>query len=436
MTDSTGQLCFGHPSQGILRWDPTLHQLIQEVGPGPEPSDKMSVFRIGEDASGRLWAASSKGLWLREPATRKWRLFTEKDGLMPYGLYGMAFLPDGSAWVHSREPQGLMRIRIEGDRLTVVEQRRKGQGLQSDLVYAVEVDEKGRTWATSDQGLDCLELHLHLGHRQGMVSEDCALLALVAEQNQIWVGTAAGLVRYEPGDQEASAPIPRPSILHVLMGGQQIETFGDALGPVPANDSTLSFRVATPGSLDVETAKIQVRLVGLETAWRDLDAPLARYPALPGGAYVFEARTVRSDGEMSRITSLEFQVRYPWWRTWWAILLWSSAAIALVLLIIRLRLAALAKSKAELEVLVAERTEELRTRNLELTEAMGRVKQLSGLLPICASCKKIRDDKGYWSQLEHYFSEHSEVGFTHGICPDCADHFFPGHGKRENPPPV
>ena len=55
----------------------------------------------------------------------------------------------------------------------------------------------------------------------------------------------------------------------------------------------------------------------------------------------------------------------------------------------------------------------------ELTEALSRVKTLAGLLPICACCKRIRDDQGYWQQVEAYISEHSEAVFTHGICPDC-----------------
>jgi hypothetical protein len=56
----------------------------------------------------------------------------------------------------------------------------------------------------------------------------------------------------------------------------------------------------------------------------------------------------------------------------------------------------------------------------ELHQAVLQTKILQGLLPICANCKKIRDDQGYWSQLEKYLSEHSDVTFTHGICPDCA----------------
>ena len=61
----------------------------------------------------------------------------------------------------------------------------------------------------------------------------------------------------------------------------------------------------------------------------------------------------------------------------------------------------------------------------ELTEALARVKTLSGLLPICAACKKIRDDKGYWQQVETYISQRSEADFTHGICPDCAERLYP-----------
>ncbi len=60
----------------------------------------------------------------------------------------------------------------------------------------------------------------------------------------------------------------------------------------------------------------------------------------------------------------------------------------------------------------------------ELQKALSDVKVLSGLLPICASCKKIRDDKGYWNQLEAYIHQHSDVKFSHGICPECAQTLY------------
>ncbi len=61
----------------------------------------------------------------------------------------------------------------------------------------------------------------------------------------------------------------------------------------------------------------------------------------------------------------------------------------------------------------------------DLTEALAKVKTLSGLLPICASCKKIRDDKGYWNQIEEYIRDRSEAEFSHSICPECAKKLYP-----------
>lgn len=61
----------------------------------------------------------------------------------------------------------------------------------------------------------------------------------------------------------------------------------------------------------------------------------------------------------------------------------------------------------------------------ELREALASIKTLSGLLPICSSCKKIRDDKGYWNLLETYIETHTEADFTHGICPECAQRLYP-----------
>jgi ligand-binding sensor domain-containing protein len=429
MEDSHGSMWLGHPRLGVLRWDPATHRLVQEVGPNTVQRPTVGAYRIREDARGRIWAATSAGLFVRD-ADKTWHHFDQAQGLLPFGLYGMAFLPDGSAWVHYQEPLGIMRVRVEGGALTVLERRVKGQGLASNLVYAVEVDERGLTWTSTDQGLDCPDLGIHVGRQEGMTSEDCAILALLTEKNQVWVGTAAGLVRYEP---DVAQPITPPATAHILYmshGEVRVDPPFGALKPIPAQDSTVSLRVAVPSYLNEGNLRIQVRLLGLENAWRDLDAPVAHYAALPGGSYRFEARALGPNGMPGPITQLEFKVRPRWWLTWWALTLDGLLGLAVVALIIRIRLSAMARSKAALEALVAHRTEELRVRNEELSSALANVKQLSGLLPICASCKKIRDDMGYWNQLETYISRHSEVGFSHGICPECAEAMYPGHAAR------
>jgi phosphoserine phosphatase RsbU/P len=71
---------------------------------------------------------------------------------------------------------------------------------------------------------------------------------------------------------------------------------------------------------------------------------------------------------------------------------------------------------------IAALQQHLTQRVAELQNALTMVKQLSGLLPICSYCKKIRRDGNYWQQLETYLSEHSEAEFSHGVCPDCFEH--------------
>ena len=85
-------------------------------------------------------------------------------------------------------------------------------------------------------------------------------------------------------------------------------------------------------------------------------------------------------------------------------------------------------SHASLQLEIEERKraeKSLRREKDKLQKALAKVETLSGLLPICSSCKKILDDKGYWQQIESYVRDHSEAEFSHGICPECAKKLYP-----------
>lgn len=113
---------------------------------------------------------------------------------------------------------------------------------------------------------------------------------------------------------------------------------------------------------------------------------------------------------------------------------------------------ALRQAHDQLEQRVEERTAELQSANeqlleeiqrreriqnqqahtlAELKQAMADIKTLSGLIPICSSCKKVRDDDGFWNQIESFISEHSDAMFSHGICPECRDILYPELGNDE-----
>ncbi len=81
---------------------------------------------------------------------------------------------------------------------------------------------------------------------------------------------------------------------------------------------------------------------------------------------------------------------------------------------------AVVKRRIETHLALKRKTDQLARSNAELREALENVRALSGLLPICSKCKKIRDDQGYWKHVETYISLHSDVLFSHGYCPECA----------------
>ena len=431
--DRQGRVWLGSLRHGILRWDPSERRLVTEASPALAGVSTLGTYQFSQDTEGRLWAGTTAGLFMRA-SDGCWHLFTMRDGLKTFAVYGATFLPDGSAWIHYQEPLGLTRVRLEDGRLQILEQRTNEHGLRTNLIYAVQVDERGQTWMSTDQGLERLEPPLHVGRDEGMISEDCAILSLLAEGGTIWVGTAGGLVSYDAEGPQAPLPPPQAHILQVTHGTQHLTPPFPSLGPVPAREATLVFRIAAAAFVNERDLRFQVRLQGLEEEWHKAESRVIRYPALPGGRYRFEVRAANGSGPFGSPEAFAFTVAPPWWKTWWAITLGVLAALSALFGVFRLRLSALARSKAELEVEVAQRTRDLRARNAELSEALRSVKQLSGLLPICASCKKIRDDKGYWNQLEQYISERTEAGFSHGICPDCAQALFPSRGAREQDP--
>ena len=100
------------------------------------------------------------------------------------------------------------------------------------------------------------------------------------------------------------------------------------------------------------------------------------------------------------------------------------------------------RARVQVGIRIIELQTMLERQVVELQDALTRVRQLSGLLPICSYCKKVRDDGNYWQQVEQYVSTHSNVQFSHGICPDCyakvvqpqLDAAVRDHGAAPEPP--
>jgi hypothetical protein len=142
----------------------------------------------------------------------------------------------------------------------------------------------------------------------------------------------------------------------------------------------------------------------------------AHYSGLGHGSYRFMVRAANEDGVWAEdMVSLGFSVRPYFWQTLWFYALCAAALVVALGATIELRTRALRLREQELR--------------RSVTEQMSQVKVLRGLLPTCAWCKKVRDDAGYWSEIEAYIAKHTEAEFSHGICPDCRARFRSGELK-------
>lgn len=125
------------------------------------------------------------------------------------------------------------------------------------------------------------------------------------------------------------------------------------------------------------------------------------------------------------VTQTESGVFSHIYRTFFINLLICAAITVLVLAATGMTINVYQKTMQEQQNELHDRYEELARNNAELEKALGDVKTLSGLLPICASCKCIRNDQGYWQQIDAYVRDHSDVAFSHSICPNCARQLYP-----------
>ena len=84
----------------------------------------------------------------------------------------------------------------------------------------------------------------------------------------------------------------------------------------------------------------------------------------------------------------------------------------------------------EAEAKIVKYAREIEAKNKELENALAEIKTLRGFIPICSNCKKIRDDEGYWQQIEKYIQDRSDAEFSHGICPDCIKELYPEYADK------
>lgn len=438
--DAGGHLWVGHTS-GLSRLD------AQGVA-APPPAASLAaaswprslVFTITGDREGRVWVAGNGGLGRIDPATfeaKAWHHRASDPASLPYeALSDLIEDSQGRLWIGTYGG-GLVLFDRQTETFARFGSR---EGLADDRVCSLVEDAGGAIWASTNRGLSRFDpasfTARNYDSADGLASDVFMIQARGKfADGRVVFGGHQGLTSFYP-DRLRGDSLPPPVLLTELRVGGEAMLPGAEGSPLQHAISSsrgfaLDFRqrsfalqFAAPHFANPKKNRYAYRLLGYEELWTETGAGdrRARYTNLDPGRYTFEVKASNEDGVWNEEGArIEIEVLAAPWRTAWAYALYAVTLFGAIFAygrwqsrrLDRERRVAdeLARLNAELERLVEDRTSE--------------VNQLTGLLPICSGCKKIRDQDGRWQTLECYLNSVGDVKLSHGICRDCAKRFYP-----------
>lgn len=373
------------------------------------------VWMLFVSQDGTLWMATTRGV------------FTVKDGRaepvwQPGAISARSISEDenGTIWIGSMA--GLLRVK--GGVLRILTAK---EGLVDDDVHFAISDRQKGLWLTGARGIFRAELAevekvadgkaatfavRRFGVEDGMRTAVATAIyqpaALLSKDGRLWFTTTGGIVTIDsPRIQQNT--LPPPVVVESVLADDRPLPLGPGL-EVPAGTERLAIAYNGLSLLIPQRVRFKYRLEGYDSEWVDArERRVAFYTRLPPGRYTFRVLAANNDGIWSEVPAqAELRLLPRFYQTTWFLVGAVLAVVGMAAAAYALRVRALKRVEQELQE--------------RINEALARIKTLSGLLPICAWCKKVRDDTGYWSQIEIYVREHTEADFTHGICPECVNH--------------
>jgi ligand-binding sensor domain-containing protein len=370
VADPDGSLWVATENGGLVHWRAGARVAIPPGG----PPRNTAITAITLDTQGTMWIGTDgAGLWrLRDD---HWFVFTTREGMFDDRAWRIIDDGLGNLWLSSN--RGIWRVSQQQFDAVAAGQRRS----VNSTVY---------------------------GEADGMRDRECNGVADPAgwrtKDGRLWFPTGKGLVIIDPAHLHERKP-PRALVDSVRVNGQSQPTTGPLV--LPAGSPRLEVGYTAPALRGPERLRFRYRLEGFDHQWNEAGAQrVAQYTNLRPGDYRFIVEAGLDD-QWGQDASIAMTLPPLFYETgWFSALAVLSLALAIVAVPL-LRVRQLRRRARDLDKRVQ--------------EAIGELKVLSGLLPICAWCKKIRDDRGYWSKIEAYLSARTEAEFTHGICPDCTE---------------
>jgi hypothetical protein len=295
------------------------------------------------------------------------------DGLREQEIETITSADANSAWVTYWNLSGLTLVRITDAGAVIAKQLTRPEALVADTIYSAALDRKGVLWLGTAMGIKRFRNGVteRFGQSDGLPGEDAAANGFWSDADgDVWFGMANGLAHF-------NAPPPPMTVITGLQDGH-LRPLSAAIPSVPWKARALTFHVAALGFLYPGRVQRQVRLLGLEGAWRDTNVSEARFTGLLPGRYRFQARSRYSEGVFSAVASRSVVILPPWWLAWWFLTLVAIGCGLLVVLAVRSRHAHLHRKNLQLEGLVADRTRDLLIANAA-NEESSMIDPLTGL---------------------------------------------------------
>jgi ligand-binding sensor domain-containing protein len=427
LLDRDGSLWLGGRNKGLSRYH---HGQLTSYGRS-EGMPGVQIRGLALDGKGDLWVAMKDG-GVAQVHQGKVTAFSEANGLASMAVAAVYVDRDDVVWAATR--RGLCRIR-DGKIMTYTA---AAHGLPANYFYQILEDDKGYLWLTHGRGvarvsrqelndiaagqaqtLDAQTFGTESGIKSTAMVVPNQPAAWKARDGRLWFATGRGAAVVDPAALVHNHVVPPVWVEEIRVDKKSYLAKDDTAFAPGAGDVEIHY---TGLSLIAPTrVAFKYQLEGFDTRWVDAGTRrVAYYTHLPPGDYRFVVKACNNDGVWNEVgRSVRFRLRPHWYQTEW----FRIAAIGMVGLTLlgahRWRLSQHKRREVELA--------------LRVEEAIGHVKTLRGLLPICAGCKKIRDDSGYWNQMETYISDHSGADFSHSMCPDCIARMYPDYASAQEP---
>ena len=436
--DGSGGFWVAQDGTGLNHFDPRTGKARRYAwGDGPKFSSSEAIYRIVRDGFGTLWLATPAGLNRFNPVTEEFRVYKPggPHSLSDASVNTLYADATGTLWVGT-SGGGLNRMSIPPWNGPEPQFQAYGvrHGLPGNAIKSILPGGPGELWLATGRALCRFNIQEGRAHplpwqRELQKAEFIWNASYCSPSGELCLGSNDGLTIFHPDElipNKVISPIAITDfqVLHKSMplwarraGGSQGGQPEITLSP---KDSNIFFDFAALHFVAPEQNQFAFMLEGLDLSWKEADNNHSvSYTTLPPGNYVLRVKAANCDGVWNEQgLRLTIHVQPPFYRTAWFLILSVLAVLGAGLGLHRFRVRMHVRSERELQG--------------RIQEALAHIQALHGLLPVCAWCKKIRDDAGHWRPMEDYIAEHSQAEFSHGICPECKQHVAQG---PDDPPP-